>query len=138
MGALNEVHKRGIKSYSQVKTREIARMKNLPVPGYEFENSLTLSLDDKEIICNYFGAGHTIDNIVVWIPEEKILFGGCMVKSLRSRNLGNTADAVIDEWPNTLKKVLETYPESKIVIPGHGEYGDLSLVHHTLELLGKN
>ena len=36
-----------------------------------------------------------------------------------------------------IKKVLATFPKSQVVIPGHGDPGDLNLVHHTLDLLKK-
>jgi len=137
MGGLNEIHNAGIKSYSHKLTREIAQSKNLPLPKFEFQDSLILNLDEQKIICKYLGAGHTIDNIVVWIPAEKILFGGCMLKALRWTGLGFTGDADLNEWPNTLKKLLKAFPESRIVIPGHGEFGDLSLIHHTIGLLEK-
>ena len=29
----------------------------------------------------YGGQGHTPDNIVIWFDKEKILYGGCLVKS---------------------------------------------------------
>ena len=138
MGGLNEIHNAGIKSYSHKLTREIAKSKNLDVPKFEFQDSLILNLNDQKIICKYLGAGHTIDNIVVWIPTEKILFGGCMLKALRWKGLGFTGDADLNEWPKTLKKLLKEFPESRIVIPGHGDYGDLSLIHHTIGLLEKN
>ena len=138
MGGLNEIHAAGIKSFSHKLTREIAILKKLPVPKLEFQDSLVLRLDEKKIICKYLGAGHTIDNIVVWIPAEKILFGGCMLKALGWKGLGFTGDADLDEWPKTLNKLLIEFPESRIVIPGHGEYGDLSLIYHTIKLLEKN
>jgi hypothetical protein len=47
----------------------------------------------------------------------------------------NHGDAHLDEWPGTLRRVLEIFPQSEIVIPGHGDYGDLSVVYHTLKLL---
>jgi glyoxylase-like metal-dependent hydrolase (beta-lactamase superfamily II) len=72
---------------------------------------------------------------VVWIPQEKILFGGCMLKALAWNGLGFTGDADVEEWPNTLNRLLEDFSGAEIVIPGHGDYSDLSLVYHTLELL---
>ena len=138
MGGLNAIHNAGIKSYSHKLTREIAISRRLPLPKLEFQDSLVLKLDKKKIICKYLGAGHTIDNIVVWIPADKILFGGCMLKALRWKGLGFIGDANLKEWPKTLKKVLKEFPESRIVIPGHGDYADLSLIHHTIGLLEKN
>ena len=134
MGGLNYLNSLGIESYSNELTREIAKTKNLPIPKHGFSDSLELNIGNKQIICNYFGPAHTIDNIVAWIPSEKILFGGCMVKELKSTSLGNIADADIKEWPKTIGKVIEKYKNAKIVIPGHGEYGGIELLKHTLEL----
>ncbi|HEX9971116.1 MAG TPA: subclass B1 metallo-beta-lactamase, partial [bacterium] len=106
MGGLGYLHSLGIESYSNELTREIARSKNLPVPKQGFTDSLILKIADKEIICSYPGAAHTIDDIVVWIPSEKILFGGCMIKEIKSTGLGNIADADVKEWPKTIKKVI--------------------------------
>ena len=82
----------------------------------------------------YPGAGHTEDNVVVWLANEKILFGGCFVKSLQNKNLGNTGDADISEWPNSIQKVLNRYPDVKVVVPGHGKIGNISLLTHTQAL----
>ena len=82
----------------------------------------------------YPGAGHTEDNIVVWLASEKILFGGCFIKSLQHNNLGYTGDADINEWSNSLQQVINRYPDIKLVVPGHGKNGDVSLLTHTKAL----
>jgi oligosaccharide reducing-end xylanase len=135
MGGLDYIHSLGIESYANELTREIARAKNLPIPKHGFTDSVIFKLGDKEIVCRYFGAAHTVDNIVVWIPSEQILFGGCMIKEMKSTGLGNIADGDVKAWPKTIKKVLDEFPNAKIVIPGHGQIGDLDLIRHTLELL---
>ena len=134
MGGLGYIHKQGIKSYANQQTIDIAIIKDLPVPEFGFKDSLELKLGEKLIACYYLGAAHSMDNIVVWIPSEQILFTGCMVKNMRSRNLGNTADGDLISYPMTLTKVMKKFPSAKIVIPGHGEYGGLELIEHTLEL----
>lgn len=135
MGGLNQIHKAGIKSYAHELTCEIAASKNLPVPEFGFKDSLIINSGDKEIVCKYFGAAHTIDNIVVWIPEEKILFGGCMVKALSANNPGNINDADMDSWPVTIDKVIKRYGNAQIVVPGHGNYGGTELLTYTLNLI---
>lgn len=62
------------------------------------------------------------------------MFGGCLVKSLNARNLGNTEDGDLAAYPITLKKVKETYPEAKIVVPGHGRPGGIELIDYTIKL----
>jgi len=135
MGGLGYIHKQGIKSYANQQTIDIAKTKDLPVPEYGFKDSLELKLGEKLIDCYYLGAAHSMDNIVVWIPSEQILFTACMVKNMLSKNLGNTADGDLISYPMTLTKVMKKFPSAKIVIPGHGEYGGLELIEHTLELI---
>jgi metallo-beta-lactamase class B len=138
MGGLEAMHKAGITSYAYYLTAEIARSKNLPVPQVTFTDSLILKLAQEEILCTFLGEAHTNDNIVVWIPKEKILFGGCMVKGLNWSTLGNTRDANIEEWPKTMRRLLKKFPDSQVVIQGHGPHGGLNLIHHTLDILDKN
>ncbi|MCX6220637.1 MAG: subclass B1 metallo-beta-lactamase [Bacteroidia bacterium] len=137
MGGLGYLQSQGIESYASQKTIEIARTKNLPVPAHGFKDSLQLHLGNELIKLYYLGAAHTLDNIVVWIPSEQILFAGCMVKSLNSKNLGNTADGDLITYPKTIDKLIRKFPTAKIVIPGHGEFGGIELIKHTGKLLTK-
>ena len=82
----------------------------------------------------YPGAGHSSDNIVVWLPEHELLFGGCFVKSLNSKTLGYIGDADIAQWPLSMQNLLNKYPSAKLVVPGHGKIGTINLLSHTLTL----
>lgn len=137
IGGLAYLNSLGIESYANEITVEITKSKELPIPMHGFRDSLTLSLGDKKIFCEYLGAAHAVDNIVVWLPSEKILFAGCMAKEVESENLGNTADADLKAYPETIKKVLNKYSNAEIVIPGHGEFGGIEILKHTLELASK-
>jgi metallo-beta-lactamase class B len=135
MGGLGYLNSVGINSYANELTIQIAKSKNLPVPKQGFRDSLILKLNDKVIRCYYLGAGHTLDNIVAWIPSEHILFGGCMVKDLNAKDLGNIADADLKEWPTTISKAIHKFPNARYVIPGHGQVGGIELLTHTQQLL---
>ena len=134
IGGLRYLQAQKIKSYANQMTIDIARSKDLPVPDQGFKDSIELHPGNKVIKCYYLGAAHSLDNIVVWIPSEKILFPGCMVKSLNSKNLGNTADGDLTAYPKTIDAVIRKFPTAKIVVPGHGPYGGLELLTHTKEL----
>ncbi|TCL76433.1 metallo-beta-lactamase class B [Hydrogenispora ethanolica] len=82
----------------------------------------------------YPGPAHTRDNITVYLPRAKVLFGGCIVKSLASRDLGNVADGDAAQYPETLRKLMRKYPEARAVVPGHGAWGGPELLRHTLAL----
>jgi len=134
MGGLAYLQSLKIKSYANQKTIDIAKAKHLPVPDNGFKDSLQLKLGNILIKCYYFGAAHTLDNIVVWIPSERILFPGCMIKSMDAKDLGNTADGDLSAYPKTIDKVINKFPSAQIVIPGHGAIGGVELIRHTKEL----
>ncbi len=137
MGGLNYLKSQKIKSFANQSTIEIAKKTGLPVPDQGFKDSLRLSLGDKFIYCYFLGAAHSLDNIVVWVPSEEILFPGCMCKSLNSNNLGNIADGDISEYPTTINKVIYKFKSAKVVIPGHGQIGGPELLIHTKSLIIK-
>ena len=134
MGGLAEAHRRGAASYALDKTVTLAQENQLPVPQRAFTDTCTLRCGKTAVVLEYFGAGHTLDNIVAWLPRQKILFGGCLIKSLNSNSLGNTADGDLAAYPKTVRAVRAAYPQAEVVVPGHGAWGSIELVDHTLDL----
>lgn len=134
MGGLAEAHRHGATSYALDLTVEKAIQGNLPIPQHTFLDSMTITVGDIELALWYFGGGHTEDNIVVWIPAEKVLFGGCLIKSANAKNLGNVQEADLQSWPKTVQKVIDAFPDADIVVPGHGRHGGTELLSHTLTL----
>ena len=104
--------------------------------GYEFltfDNELTLNIDESSVVLEYFGAGHTVDNVTAYYQKDESIFGGCLVKEVGATK-GNLADADIKEWSNTVSKVKHKYPNAKVVIPGHGNAGGIELLDYTIDL----
>lgn len=83
----------------------------------------------------YLGPGHTSDNIVVWLPKQRVLFGGCLVRSALTQTLGNIADAHLDAWARTVRAIEETVSAIQWVVPGHGPIGGDELLAHTIQLV---
>ncbi len=134
MGGLAEAHRRGATSWASDKTVALARQKGLPVPRLPFRVRAALRCGSTVAYATTHGPGHSIDNIVVWLPKQKILFGGCLVKSLDAESLGNTQDGDLQAYPTTLQRVRAAYPQAKIVVPGHGQWGGPELIDYTLKL----
>ncbi len=101
----------------------------------ELGKEMNMNIKD-EVEIYYPGESHSPDNIVVYIQDRKVLFGGCMIKSMTSKNLGNVADANLAEWPKSIEKIMNKYTEDQVkhVIPGHGEEGTYELLATTLKL----
>jgi len=135
LGGLEYIQEMGIESIANARTVEKCKELGLPIPPISFTDSFIMNFNGEQIICNYFGAGHSVDNITVWIPSKKILFGGCLVKSYNSRGLGNLSDAVVSDWDSTIETLMNTYTDIKTVVPGHGNYGGVELLTHTIHLV---
>ncbi|HEX7046680.1 MAG TPA: subclass B1 metallo-beta-lactamase [Gammaproteobacteria bacterium] len=135
MGSIDVFAERGIPIYSQRNTAQIARKKGWTAPNFVFDGNLPLRSGEQAVELFYPGPAHALDNIIAWFPDDKVLFGGCMVKSRHAETLGFTGDANEQSWPLALRRALARYPEAQQVIPGHGLPGDAQLLTHTIELL---
>ncbi|NHO68256.1 DIM/SIM/IMP family subclass B1 metallo-beta-lactamase [Aestuariicella hydrocarbonica] len=122
-----------IPTYASVLTNELLKQQGQALASNPFEGP-EFSIADGLIEIYYPGGGHTIDNLVVWLPRVNILVGGCLIRALGTNNLGYTGEASIEAWPTTVAKVQAKYPNAKWVIPGHGEVGDQRLLEHTKQL----
>lgn len=133
MAWLNRNH---VKTYAHIQTNRILAAKGMEQAQKSFSDSLILNVEDIPVELYYMGGGHSTDNIVAWIPSEKILFGGCMIKDMRATSIGNTADAApLSEWLETIKRIEDKFRDAKIIIPGHGEYGGNELFNHTKKII---
>ena len=64
----------------------------------------------------YPGPAHSRDNVVVWLPESRVLFGTCAVRAAAANALGNVVDADVKEWPASIRRVLERYGAAEVAL----------------------
>lgn len=133
MEGLDIVNKFGIKSYSNESTQQIAKAKGLPIPQVGIPQKMEFNVGNRKLVARYFGPAHTDDGIVVWIPDEKILFGSNAVRNYNGW-IGNIGDADVNKWSETIEKIRDEYITVKTVIPGHGNYGGPELLDYTINL----
>lgn len=128
---------KGIKTYTSKMTYDITMQKKEGSPAkYTFENDTIFKVGGKTFETFYPGKGHSPDNIVIWVKDEKVLYGGCFVKSVENDDLGNLSDADVEAWDDSVGRVLGKYPKPLYVIPGHFGWskGDKAL-KHTMKLV---
>lgn len=89
-------------------------------------------LQEGEIEVLYFGPSHTDDGVFAYLPEEKLLYGGCILKPF----LGNLDQAKVREYSLTLRKLKAHDLEIETIIAGHGTpVHDETLIDSYLALL---
>jgi metallo-beta-lactamase class B len=131
LGGFGTFHKSNIPTYGNQLTKILAESNGSIGPRNTFTSEF--SFYDNMLNIKYFGAGHTEDNVVVYLSEEKVLFGGCLIKSLDASK-GNLGDENLLEWSNTVRKIKNELSEVKHVVPGHGDAGDAALLDYTIRL----
>lgn len=133
IGGLDEFHKIGVPSYANKLTIDLLKEETKNIPQNGIDKEFTIKVGSKKVYLNYFGEGHTRDNIVAYFPNEQTLFGGCLLKEMNATK-GYLGDANEKAWSETVTKLKTKYPNIAFVIPGHGESGGMELVDYTIGL----
>ena len=82
IGGILEFEKHHIPTYAYNETVKLLKEgeQKLTKPITGFNESLTLDIGDKKVYVEYFGEGHTKDNVIGYFPEDHAIFGGCLIK----------------------------------------------------------
>jgi metallo-beta-lactamase class B len=134
-GGFDFYRKKGIKTYSGKLTDEILKSKNEPRAEFVIPNDTVFTVGRYKFEVYYPGKGHAPDNIVVWFGKEKVLYGGCFIKSVEAKDLGYLGDADVKEWEKSIKRVQSKFKNPKYVIPGHDGGTTNKSINHTLKLV---
>lgn len=135
VGGLEKFNDHNIPSYASVQTIALLENKSrtFSKPIKSFIDTLSLSVGSKRVFAEYFGEGHTKDNVIGYFPEDRAVFGGCLIKEVGASK-GNLEDANVAAWPGTVLRLKQKYPDTKIIIPGHGKPGGTELLDYTMQL----
>jgi len=128
----------GIKTYTTKETDEISIENERPRAEFLIEKDTVFNVGNFKLETYYAGEGHTKDNIVIWFEKQKILYGGCLVKSIDAKDLEYVGEANVTEWPKTIKRVQAKFKKPRFVITGHHDWTSLYSLQHTLNLLREN
>lgn len=138
IGGAAALERRGIPILAHPLTRRFAAEQGLPIPdtiaGLAVAGSAA-RIGAMEVY--YPGPAHAHDNLMVWLPETGILFGGCAVRSSSAASLGNVAHADVAGWPSAMERAERRYGTAELVVPGHGDVGGAELLRHTLSLFSR-
>lgn len=127
----------GIPTYTTSLTDEWSQRNQHKRAEFLFAQDTVFRLGSYAFETFYPGEGHSADNIVLWFEQEKILYGGCLIKGAEAKNLGNMEHANVLEYYPTLLKVKEKYPNPNWIILSHSNWDNLKSLDHSIELAKK-
>ena len=133
---LDLLKKNGVKTYASRLTNKLAKQGGNKQAEFTFSKDTIFKVGGTAVQTYFPGEGHTKDNIVVWLPQSKVLFGGCLIKSMETNSIGYTVDANVTEWPASVTRVKNRFKNIKYLIPGHqGWQGDTSMFNNTINIV---
>ncbi len=133
-GGLEYYRQQGIKTYTTRKTDELSRKRGMKRAEFLIDNDTVFTVGQYVFQTYFPGHGHAPDNIVIWFEKEKLLYGGCLVKSVDDSDLGNLGDASVTDYSTTIKNVRERCKNPKYIIPGHNDWTNTGSLEHTLKM----
>ncbi|MFQ5873322.1 MAG: MBL fold metallo-hydrolase [Dehalococcoidia bacterium] len=87
----------------------------LAVPFVTFEDHLNIYVDDLKLEAIFVGPAHTTNDVILWVPERRLLFSGDLIfhQGTPFVAMGSVAGSL---------KALETLRSlgAKTIVPGHG------------------
>jgi glyoxylase-like metal-dependent hydrolase (beta-lactamase superfamily II) len=125
----------GIRTYTSKRTDELSKERNEKRAEFLIYKDSLFRVGQYSFLTYYGGQGHSPDNIVIWFEKEKILYGGCLVKSTEAEDLGNLSDANVEDWAVTIKNIQNKFKDPKYIIPGHLDWSSKESLTHTLDLI---
>jgi len=125
---------KGIKTYTTKRTDELSKKYNKKRAEFLIENDTVFNIGQYSFETYYPGQGHTVDNIVLWFKNEKILYGGCLIKGADAENLGFLGDGNILAYEKTLKNVKKKFSNPNFIIVSHHDWNNKNSLNHSIQL----
>jgi glyoxylase-like metal-dependent hydrolase (beta-lactamase superfamily II) len=102
-----------------------AALKEAPLvtPQRLFDRRRTLSVDGRTVVLAHLGRGHTDHDVVVWLPDDGVLFAGDLVENGAPPAF---EDAYPLAWPSTVDNLLAL--SARTIVAGHGNPVDQAFV----------
>jgi metallo-beta-lactamase class B len=124
----------GAKTYTTQRTDELSKKRGMERATYLIDKDTVFKVGQYSFQTYFPGHGHAPDNIVIWFGKERILYAGCLVKSVEDKSLGNLSDASIQDYATTLINVQKKCRKPRFIIPGHNAWTDSNSLRHTLNM----
>lgn len=127
----------GIKTFTTTLTDELSKKNDEKRAEFLMTNDTIFNIGGYSFETFFPGEGHTIDNIIIWFEKEKILYGGCLIKGAKAKNLGYLDDGNKLAYESTLKRVEEKCKNPQYIIVAHSDWKNINSLKHSIKLAKK-
>lgn len=131
---LEYYRQQGIRTYTTVQTDELSRKNGKKRAEFLLTKDSLFRAGQYSFETYYPGPGHTEDNIVIWFQQERILYGGCLIKGADDENLGYLGDGNRKAYAATLKKLRKKFRKPAYIIIAHSDWNNLNSLKHSIKM----
>lgn len=85
------------------------------MPSMTIASSMSIDLGGLDVRLMHLGRGHTMGDLVVWVPASGVIYAGDLVQKSASPYCG---DAHLADWPRALDRITAFRPSA--LVPGRG------------------
>lgn len=85
-------------------------------PTLTFDGRLSVDLGNRRVELMHLGRAHTAGDIVIWVPDEEVMFTGDIVEAHSACYCG---DGHFNDWGDTLNTIASFRPRA--IAPGRGD-----------------
>jgi len=114
----------------------------ITLPSKTFIDTMDLSIGDIRVHLKYFGKAHSNSDILVYIPEEKVLFVGDLFMKFGKPSFSEVDAADIRKWVSAKNWLNNRLENIDIVLGGHGQIMDkndlLSFIEYINSVIKKH
>lgn len=104
-------------------------------PTILLQEGAVLKLGGKTFELLYYGPGHTDNDLVIFVPEERLLITGDLIFNKRTPPLGLSWGGDVLKLIDILEKLTGFRDLVQHVVPGHGPVGSIQIVSNYHNLL---
>ena len=119
----------------EIMLEDFQKKYRLTPPAKTFEDSLILNAGDKTVILLYCGHAHTNNDVLVYVPEEKLVFTGDLFHNSKSFGFSVTKMTDVPKMLSALDRILDNGDQIEYVVPSHTELMAGDDLHAIRELL---
>ena len=101
--------------------RDVKKKIQIREPKITFQDSLTLDMGDITFELMYFGSCHSGSDILIYVPELKVLFSGDLIHEYGRPDIRYREMTHMEQWRKAIRWISLRMDNMDKVIGGHGQ-----------------
>ncbi|MBN1158137.1 MAG: MBL fold metallo-hydrolase [Bacteroidales bacterium] len=99
---------------------DLTESRMITIPSVTFNDRLSLSMGDVTLDLIWFGKAHSTSDIIIHVPEEKLLFTGDLFTRYGRPGIETARKRDVERWKSVMQWIRSRREQIGNIIGGHG------------------